>query len=112
MSEAERAFPDAIRIGEFELDIGRGLLVKGSQTVGIRARAFTLLAFLASNANRVVSRDEIFATVWNGVAVTDDALTQTVRDLRAALEDDAQELIKTVTKRGYLLCLPHRLNNL
>ncbi len=70
---------------------------------GGRYLSFALLAFLARNANRVVSRDEIFASVWNGVAVTDDALTQTVRALRNALEDDAQELIRTVTKRGYTM---------
>jgi len=106
MSDARRALSQVLQIGAFSLDLERGLLLKAGQAVPMRARAFALLTFLARNAERVVGRDEIFATVWSGVAVTDDALTQTVRDLRAALEDDAQELIKTVTKRGYLLSLP------
>jgi DNA-binding winged helix-turn-helix (wHTH) protein len=106
LSEAEPASPDTIRLGSFELDLRRGLLLKRGQTVPIRARSFALLAFLARNANRVISRDEIFISVWKGVAVTDDALTQTVRELRLALGDSAQEQIKTVTKRGYLLALP------
>jgi TolB-like protein len=106
MSEAERARKGTIQIGDFELDLGRGLLLRGGRPVSTRARSFALLVFLAENANRVVSRDEIFASVWNGVPVTDDALTQTVRDLRNALDDDAQKLIKTVTKRGYILTLP------
>jgi DNA-binding response OmpR family regulator len=50
MSEAEQA----IQIGQFELDPGRGLLLKGGQSVSTRARSFALLAFLARNANRVV----------------------------------------------------------
>jgi TolB-like protein/DNA-binding winged helix-turn-helix (wHTH) protein len=106
MSEGEGAPADKIQIGDFKLDLGRGLLLKGGRPVSTRARCFALLAFLARNANRVVSRDEIFASVWKGVAVTDDALTQTVRDLRNALEDGAQDLIRTVTKRGYMLTLP------
>jgi adenylate cyclase len=106
MNGGERAPADTIKIGEFELDLGRGLLLRGGRSVSTRARSFALLAYLARNANRVVSRDEIFASVWKGVAVTDDALTQTVRDLRNALEDGAQDLIKTVTKRGYMLTVP------
>jgi TolB-like protein len=111
MSEAERARPDTIPIGDFALDMGRGLLLKGGRPVSTRARAFALLAFLARNANRVVSRDEIFAAVWKGVVVTDDALTQTVRELRAALEDGGQDLIRTITKRGYMLALPQPPSN-
>ena len=51
----------------------------------------------------VVDRDAIMAAVWPDVVVTDESITQCVRDIRKALGDEAQQLLKTVPKRGYLL---------
>ena len=49
-----------------------------------------------------MSKEELLAAVWPGVVVTDDSLSQCVRELRAALGDDGPDLIKTVSRRGYL----------
>lgn len=46
------------------------------------------------------------AAVWPGVFVTDDSLTQAVRDVRVALRDEGGKLIQTIRGRGYLLDLP------
>jgi DNA-binding winged helix-turn-helix (wHTH) protein len=48
-------------------------------------------------------RDTINRAIWSDVAVTDDSITQCVRDIRRAIGDDAQRLLKTVPRRGYLL---------
>jgi len=45
----------------------------------------------------------LFASVWNGTAVSDDALTSCVQELRRALDDDARQpcFIETRHRRGY-----------
>ena len=71
--------------------------------VPLRPKSFALLRLLVENAGRVVDRDAIMAAVWPDVVVTDESITQCVRDVRKALGDEAQALLKTVPKRGYLL---------
>jgi adenylate cyclase len=41
--------------------------------------------------------------VWPGIFVSDDSVAQCVRDIRRALGDDAQQLLRTLLRRGYLL---------
>ena len=41
--------------------------------------------------------------VWSDVIITDDGITQCVRDVRRALADDAQRIVRTVRQRGYIL---------
>ena len=64
-----------------------------------------VLVFLARNAGRVVSRDEIVETVWRGSVVTDEALTRCISELRSTFSDSKKEpkFIQTIPKRGYQL---------
>ncbi|MGH6726087.1 MAG: winged helix-turn-helix domain-containing tetratricopeptide repeat protein, partial [Pseudolabrys sp.] len=64
-------------------------------------KTFALLHYLVENPGRLVSKDEFFAAVWPKLNVTDDALVQSIGELRKALGDDGARLIKTVPKRGY-----------
>ena len=50
-----------------------------------------------------MDRDAIMEAVWPDVVVGDESITQCIRDVRKALGDEAQQLLKTVPKRGYLL---------
>jgi adenylate cyclase len=61
-----------------------------------------VLRHLAENAGRLVSKRELFATLWPDVAVTDDSLVQCIVEIRRALADDRQRLVRTVPRRGYL----------
>ncbi|RWE06530.1 MAG: hypothetical protein EOS61_20305 [Mesorhizobium sp.] len=105
LREADHPDKAVIHLGAYALDRERGLILNNGRPVDVRARTFSLLVFLVEHANRVVSRDEIFDVVWKGLVVTDDALTQTIRDLRNVLGDERATLIKTVAKRGYMLTL-------
>jgi DNA-binding winged helix-turn-helix (wHTH) protein/TolB-like protein/tetratricopeptide (TPR) repeat protein len=105
LREADHPDKAVIRLGTYALDRERGLILNNGRPVDVRARTFSLLVFLVEHANRVVSRDQIFDVVWKGLVVTDDALTQTIRDLRNVLGDEGAALIKTVAKRGYMLML-------
>ena len=74
--------------------------------IPLRAQSFAVLRHLVETAGRTVSKDELIATVWGGVSVTDDSLVQCVRDVRRALGDEAQKVVRTVPRRGYRLDLP------
>jgi TolB-like protein len=54
------------------------------------------------NAGRLLDRDEIMAAVWPGVSVTDDSVTQAIKEIRRALGDGEQRLLRTVPRRGFL----------
>jgi len=87
---------------DFTLDLGRGSLRREDREVPLRLKCFALLRCLVENADRLVSKDELFQTVWPNVIATDEALTRCVSDLRQALQDDGQQIVKTVRGRGYI----------
>ena len=96
-----------LALGECLFDISRGLLLRNGTPVPLRPKAFALLTYLAANAGRVVGKSDLMAAVWPGVFVTEDSLTQAVRELRRALSEDGEGTIRTIAKRGYLLSLPN-----
>jgi len=94
--------PKTLRFENFSLDLARCSLRRGAEQIQLRPKAFDVLRYLAQNPGRLVSKDELMKTVWAGVVVTDDSLVQCVKDIRDALNDGAQRIIKTVPRRGYL----------
>lgn len=90
----------------FTLDVTRGALLRDGVEVRLRPQSFEVLRFLAGNANRLVTKDEIFTAVWGDTVVTDDSLTQCLIDIRRALGDESREVIRTVPRRGYVFELP------
>lgn len=90
-------------LGDCRLDLSRGLLLRGDATVPLRPKAFQLLSHLADNAGRVVAKADLMNAVWPDVFVTEDSLTQAIREVRKALGDDAQTTVRTIARRGYLL---------
>ena len=89
---------------EFRLDVARGTL-QGLDRIDrpLRPKAFLLLHHLLEHPGRLHERDELFEALWPGVIVTDDSLTQCVSDLRRALGDRANHVLKTLPRRGYIL---------
>jgi TolB-like protein len=90
----------------FTLDLRRGCLRREDREVELRPKSFEVLRYLVENAGRLVPKDELIRAVWPNVVVTDESLTRCVSDVRLALEDDDQRIIKTVTRRGYLFTAP------
>ena len=87
----------------FVLDLRRGsLLTAAGAALPLRRQSFEMLRLLVENAGRLLDRDTINRAIWSDVAVTDDSMTQCVRDIRRAIGDDAQRILKTVPRRGYL----------
>jgi len=91
-------------VAGFIVDLGRDLLrdAQGS-TVPLRPRAWAVLRCLATNAGRLVTKDELLQTVWPGLVVTDGSLAQAVSEIREAMGDAGARMLKTVPRRGYQL---------
>jgi len=90
------------RFENFLLDCGRRELRRDSDLIPIEPKVFDLLAHLVRNRERVVSRDDLIASVWDGRIVSESALATCINAARAALADsgDEQRLIKTLPRRG------------
>ncbi|MGM0583300.1 MAG: winged helix-turn-helix domain-containing tetratricopeptide repeat protein [Pseudomonadota bacterium] len=103
VARRHRAGP--LRFGPFELDFDRYELRLEGEPVPLEPRTFDLLALLARNRGRTVTRDEIFREVWPGRFVSDAALSSQIRSARRALGDDGkrQAVIATVHGRGFRL---------
>ncbi len=69
----------------------------------LRRQSFELLRLLVENAGRLLDRDAINRTIWGEIVVSDDSIAQCIRDIRRALGDEAQQILKTVPRRGYLM---------
>lgn len=84
------------------LDCSSGALSAAGREITLRPKSFDVLRFLVENAGRLVSREEVLTAVWPGLTVSEESLTQCVSEVRNALDDASQRIIKTVPKRGYL----------
>ena len=87
---------------DFALDTERRELRRGQAPVAIEPKVFDLLAFVIENRQRVVSRDDLIAQVWDGRIVSESALARCISEARSAIGDDgeAQRLIKTLPRKG------------
>lgn len=92
--------------GDYTLDLTRGSLRAGDRTIELRPKSFAVLVYLVQNTGRLISKDELIQAVWLDVAVSDDSLAKCVSEVRAALRDGDQRLVKTVPRRGYMLDVP------
>ncbi|MBL8326695.1 MAG: winged helix-turn-helix domain-containing protein [Rubrivivax sp.] len=90
----------------FVLDLGAGELFDANgRPTELRAQALKLLLLLGERAGQVVSKDDLMHRVWGEVIVTEDSLVQAVGDIRRVLGDARHERVRTVPRRGYMLCV-------
>jgi adenylate cyclase len=89
--------------GEYHLDIGRRELRRGADLVGVEPQVFDLLVYLVRNRDRVVSKDDLLASIWGGRIVSESTLASHVHAVRKAVGDkgEAQKLIRTLPRKGF-----------
>jgi len=92
----------AYSFGEFTLDVDRGALLRAGRDVKLRPKSFEVLRYLVERQGLLVSRDELLDSIWGRTIVTEEAVTQCLRDIRKALGDRSQKIIRTVPRRGYI----------
>lgn len=86
-----------------ELDLRRRELRRAGEMIHVEPQVYDLLVHLVKNHDRVVSKDELFDTIWNGRIVSEAALSSRINAARKAVGDDGdgQKLIKTIHRRGF-----------
>lgn len=94
------------RFGGFLLDLSRGSLEGEQGRVELRPKSFEVLRYFVEHPDRLISKDELLSAVWRDVHVTEDSLTRCISDIRTALGDAGQTMIRNLPRRGYILATP------
>jgi len=94
------------RFEGYTLDIARNALRTADRDLELRPKSFEVLCYLLENADRIVTRQELMKAVWPNVIVTDQVLTHCVSEVREAIGDGDQAIIKTIPRRGYRFVAP------
>jgi DNA-binding winged helix-turn-helix (wHTH) protein len=96
---------------DFTVDPVNRSLRRAGEALSVSNRYFDALALLLRERGQLVTKDRFMSEVWNGVPVTDEALTQCIRTLRRLLGDDAARprFIETVPKHGYRFIAPAKV---
>jgi DNA-binding winged helix-turn-helix (wHTH) protein/TolB-like protein len=95
-------------VGDYLIDTARYRISSVGAAVPVEPKVFDLLVYLIRNRDRVVTREELFETVWDGRAVSDATLSNHVKSARKVLGDsgELQQTIQTVRGRGYQFIAP------
>jgi predicted ATPase/DNA-binding winged helix-turn-helix (wHTH) protein/Tfp pilus assembly protein PilF len=90
------------RFAQFTLDPGRGMVLNADRVVKLRPKVYGALLYVLENRGRLIGKEELIHALWSDAFVTEDSLVQCMVELRRALDDRAQEIVKTVPRRGYV----------
>jgi TolB-like protein len=84
------------------LDTDRRELRRGGTRIAVEPQVFDLLVYLVANRDRVVSKDDLIASIWGGRSVSDSTLTSRINAARKAVGDSGenQTLIRTIQRKG------------
>ena len=86
----------------YTLDTDRRELLCGAERIAVEPQVLDLLIHLLENRDRVVSKDDLIASVWGGRVVSDSTLTSRINAARKAVGDSGvkQKLIRTIARKG------------
>jgi DNA-binding winged helix-turn-helix (wHTH) protein len=92
-----------LRFGDFEVDLDRFEVRRGTEPRHLEPQVFEVLTYLARHRERLVSKEELLDEVWGNRFVSESALTSRIRAARAVLDDNGrdQRVIRTIHGRGY-----------
>ena len=94
-----------IEFGAFRYDSESRLLYRGDKEILLPPRVVAVLESLLKRPGKIVPKEDLLASAWEGAFVGEDSLTQAISQLRQALGDDPQRpiYIQTIPRRGYRL---------
>src|SRR6185369_9493898 len=90
------------RFADHVLDVERRELKRRGEPIALEPQVFDLLVHLIRNRDRVVSKDDLLASIWGGRIVSESTLTSRINAARKAVGDsgEAQRLIRTIPRKG------------
>src|SRR5687767_5070494 len=90
-------------LGPFRLDGETEILFRGTAPITLGQRAVALLRALVERPGVPVSKDDLIAAAWPGVAVEESNLTVQIANLRRVLSEEpgGENWIETMQRRGY-----------
>lgn len=91
------------RFGPFRIDTENEQLWRHQESVPLKPKAFAVLRHLVERHGKLVTKRELFTTIWPDAVVSDGVLTACIKEIRKALSDAAKapRFIETVHRRGY-----------
>jgi TolB-like protein len=102
-SRADKEFSVQFVFGEYALDGSKRELRRGETLVRLEPQVFDVLLFLLQNRDKVVTKDDLIASVWGGRIVSESTLTSRINAARRAVGDSGkrQALLKTYARKGF-----------
>ena len=94
------------RFEDFVLDTARGALLRAGEQVPLRKQAYEMLVILVKHHGELVSRESLMEAIWSDTVVTENSVTQCLKEIRNAIGDTDLKKIRTVHKRGYIFDVP------
>lgn len=97
-----------MRFDRFRFDPDTGRLWAGAEEVRLTPKSSAVMTVLIAHGGEPGDQQDLFASVWPDTAVSDDALTTCIAELRRVLEDDARQprFIETRHRRGNRFAAP------
>lgn len=92
-----------LAFGEYVLDEERRELARAGEQVAMEPQVFDLLLYLIQKRDRVITKDDLFASVWSGRIVSESALASRIAGARQAIGDSGkrQQFIRTYARKGF-----------
>jgi TolB-like protein/Tfp pilus assembly protein PilF len=92
-----------LSFGDYDIDVERRELRRAKAPVHVEPQVFDLLVYLIKNRDRVVSKDDLIASVWGGRIVSDSTLTSRINAVRNAVGDSGEDkkLVRTIARKGF-----------
>jgi len=94
----------ALSFARFRFEPESARLWAGKREIKLTPKAARVLGVLIGRAGEPVIKDTLFAEVWRGTVVSDDALVTCIQELRKALGDDAKQPRYIETRHRYGYC--------
>ncbi|NRB23119.1 winged helix-turn-helix domain-containing protein [Shewanella sp.] len=99
----------SFQFAQYSFDSQSGVLTHSEKPEqALRHKVAGLLQYLIEHQDRIVSKEELLETLWQHGDYRENSLTQSIRELRLALNDSAKQpsYIKTYPQRGYQWICP------
>jgi DNA-binding winged helix-turn-helix (wHTH) protein/tetratricopeptide (TPR) repeat protein len=104
----DKAQDGELAFGDFVLDCVDERLIGPGGPIKIGNKAFNVLLMLVEQNGRLLTKDALFSSVWDGTIVSESSLTSVIKELRRALGDESRtpRYIESVYGRGYRFIAP------